>query len=314
MKIYFDYNKIPSQAGTVVTLGNFDGFHLGHQKIVRQTIAMARTLRLPALVITFHPHPRQLLSQQISVLTPLERKVELFRAAGADMVLVQPFTRAFAGTDPREFIRDVLFYALNCRHVVVGYDYSFGRGGAGDTNLMKAMAAQLGIGCEIVPPVTNGGEVISSTAVRKYLNQGDVETAARYMGRYYALSGRVEAGEGRGKQLGFPTANLYPARAVALPAFGVYAVKVEIAGREYRGVANIGLRPTFPAQRPALEIHILEFSGNLYGHCLTVHFLKKLRDEIKFPDVDSFKRQVKEDIRQVVALLGNSDMLKWQRI
>ncbi len=314
MEIYFDFLKVDKSRGTAITLGNFDGFHLGHQEIVGKTLTVARNAGLSALVITFHPHPRQLFSADLAVLTPLEKKIAYLRAAGIDQLLVQPFTREFAATDPQDFVQEYLIAGLNCRYVIVGYDYSFGAAGAGDTKLMRQLSNAAGIGCDIVAPVTWNDETISSTAVRKCLSLGQMEKAAKFMGRFFSLEGRVEVGAGRGGTLGFPTANIYPHRAAALPAWGVYLVGILLAGEAHWGVANIGCHPTFPDNRVSLEVHILEYQGNLYGALLEISFLTKLRDERQFSDVASLQAQVKEDIQQAIALLSAGDVLKLQRI
>lgn len=314
METYFDFQKVPSPKGTAITLGNFDGFHVGHQQIVAKTLAVAGNAGLSALVITFHPHPRQLFSADLAVLTPLEKKIAYLGAAGIDQLLVQPFTRQFAATDPHDFVHDFLSGALNCRHVIVGYDYSFGASGSGDTTLLRQLTGSLGIGCDIISPVTCNEEIISSTAVRKELALGNVEKAAQFMGRFFSLKGRVEGGAGRGGKLGFPTANIYPHRAVALPAWGVYLVGILIDGEEYWGVANIGCHPTFPDNRVSLEIHILDYQGNLYGKMLDVSFLTMLREEKRFSDVASLQSQIREDIKQAITLLGVGNVLKLQRI
>ena len=310
MDVFFDFNKIPPGGGTVVTLGNFDGFHLGHQRIVGHTVETAKKLGLRSVVITFHPHPRQLFSGDLAVLTPLERKVGLLGQVGVDIVLVQPFTKAFAATDPRIFLSSVLHKALNCRHVVVGYDYTFGKGGSGSTHLLESEAAGLGMDCEIIKPVTIDDEIISSTAVRKYLALGRVDVAASLMGREFTLRGRVESGAGRGKKLGFPTANIYPPPSAAIPALGVYMVKVVISTMEYWGIANIGYHPTFPDNKLALEVMVLNYEGNLYGSIIDVMFHKWLRAERRFPDVNSLAGQVQLDVAEVNALLKNYNMLK----
>lgn len=314
MSIYFDYNKIPKKTGTVITLGNFDGFHLGHQRIVHHTVANARQMGLHSVVITFWPHPRQLFSGDLAVLTPMERKVNLLKEAGVDIVLVQPFTKDFAATDPGLFLRDVLFHSLNCQHIVVGYDYAFGKGGAGNTMFLEHEAAKAGIGSEVIQPVTHKQEIISSTAIRRYLSQGNVEMAARFMDRLYSVRGRVETGAGRGVKLGFPTANIYPAPAIALPAFGVYMVKVIDDAEIYWGVANVGTHPTFPEDKISLEIYLLNYHGNLYQRILDVQFCKRLRDEVMFADGQSLARQIEQDVAQVQALLRHDNMLKLQSV
>ncbi|MGI6364536.1 MAG: bifunctional riboflavin kinase/FAD synthetase [Bacillota bacterium] len=314
MEIFFDYKKVPADQGTVVTLGNFDGFHLGHQRIVAETLSHARNSGLSALVFTFQPHPRQLFSADLAVLTPLDRKSALLRDAGVDFLLVQPFTREFAATDPVYFVEEILLGALNCRHVVVGYDYSFGKAGSGNPELLRRLAGNFGVGCTIVPPVTWAEEVISSTAVRRFLARGQVEMAAKFMGRFYSLRGRVEAGAGRGRKLGFPTANIYPHRAAALPAWGVYLVGILVEGKRHWGVANIGRHPTFPDNRVSLEVHVLEYQGDLYGKLLEVTFYAKLRDEKQFSDPAGLQAQVNRDLELAIALLSEGDVLKLQRI
>lgn len=313
MKIFFDYNEIPL-SGAVVTLGNFDGFHLGHQRILRQTVAKSNSLGLPSLVMTFHPHPRRLFGAELPIITPLGQKLSLLKNAGADIALVQPFTKTFAATPPARFIEEILVGALGCRHVVVGYDYSFGRAGAGDTGMIQQLTQSLGIGCDIIPPVRYGEEVISSSAIRGYLAAGNVEMAANYMGRPFAVRGRVAAGAGRGKSLGFPTANLYPASSAALPAFGVYLVSVCAESSRYYGVANLGSHPTFPGGQMSLEVFLLEYEGDLYGSMLEVGFLRLLRTERKFPDASSLRRQQQQDVNFAKALLARGDMLKLERI
>lgn len=314
MKIYFDYNNIQALGGTVITLGNFDGFHLGHQKILSITQEIAGHKNLSSLVITFHPHPRQLLGGDLAVLTPLERKVQLLINAGAENLLVQPFTRTFASTDPREFLKQVLFSTLNCRHLVVGYDYSFGKGGRGNTDLIENVCQELGVGFSIIPPVTHGEDIISSTAIRRLLSQGNVEMAAEFLGRAFTISGQVERGAGRGRNFGFPTANLYPPPSIAQPALGVYMVKTWLEGKDFWGIANIGYHPTFPDDRLSLEVYLMDFSGDLYGSELEVSFLHRLRPEIRFSDSTSLVAQLEKDVNRVKTLLSSDDVLKLQRI
>lgn len=313
MKIYFDYNQILPK-GSVITLGNFDGFHRGHQRILRETIAKAKMMGLPALVMTFNPHPRQFFGFDMPIITPIAQKLSLLKEAGANIVLIQPFSNAFAAISPSRFIEEILIAALGCQHVVVGYDYSFGKDGAGDTLLLRELSGMHGIGCDIIQPVQYEGEIISSSGIREYLAQGNVEKAAQYMGRPFAIRGRVSSGAGRGKSLGFPTANLYPASAAALPAFGVYLVCAATGGRKYWGVANIGCHPTFPGGDISLEVFLLEFSGNLYDSLLEVTFFKQIRPERKFPDSASLSMQLRQDVNFAKTLLARDNMLKLHRI
>lgn len=313
MKIYFDCNNILPK-GAVITLGNFDGFHRGHQRILRETIAKAKIKGLPALVMTFNPHPRQFFGFSMPIITPMAQKLSLLKEAEANIVLIQPFTKAFAALSPSRFIEEILINALGCQHVVVGYDYSFGKAGAGDTLALRELTGRHGIGCDIIQPVRYGGEIVSSSGIREYLAQGNVEKAALYMGRPFAIRGRVCSGAGRGKSLGFPTANIYPAPSVALPAFGVYLVSAATRGRRYWGVANLGCRPTFPGGNISLEVFLFEFLGNLYGSLLEVTFFKQIRTERKFPDSASLSRQLTLDVNLAKTLLAQDNMLKLQRI
>ncbi len=313
MKIYFDYKRVPPD-GAVVALGNFDGFHLGHQEILRQTVLKSHSLCLPSLAMTFQPHPRRFFGSDLSLITSLGQKMSLLKKAGIDIALIQQFTQGFASISPQSFIQDVLAASLGCRHIVVGYDYSFGRAGSGDTSLIKELTSNLGITCDIIPPVMYGQEVISSSATRNFLATGNIEMAAKYMGRPFTVRGRVTPGAGRGKSLGFPTANIYPFSSAALPAYGVYLVQVCAMGNSYWGVANLGSHPTFPGGKRSLEAFILDFQGDLYGSLVSVSFIKRLRAECKFPDASNLQKQQMEDVKLAKTLLANDNMLKLQRI
>jgi len=313
LKIYLDYKKVP-RGGSVVALGNFDGFHLGHQKILKKTVCQARAMGLPALAMTFHPHPRRFFGADLPLITPLGQKMSLLKKAGIDIALVQQFTQVFASVSPQSFIEDILAASLGCRHIVVGYDYTFGREGSGHTSLLEELTADLGIACDIIPPVKYGKDVISSSAIRKFLAAGNIEMAAKYMGRPFMVRGRIAPGAGRGKFLGFPTANIYPFTAAALPAFGVYLVQVCVQGNPYWGVANLGRHPTFPGGQISLEVHLLDFHNDVYGSTMCVSFVKRLRPERKFPDADSLKNQLVQDVKLAKTLLANDNMLKLLRI
>lgn len=309
MKIYFDYKKFPRQR-TVVTLGNFDGFHLGHQQILAATVAQAAVADLPTLVVTFQPHPRRLFGVCLPTITPIGRKLALLKKAGTDAALVQPFTPAFAAISPRGFFVDVLVNALGCKELVVGYDYSFGQGGVGDTALMRRLATDYGVGLKVVPPVKCGGQVVSSSGLRRFLAHGQVELAAQHMGRPFVISGRVVGGDRRGRLLGFPTANIHPSPALAQPAHGVYLVAAHTKNASYWGVANLGLRPTFSGRTLVLETHLFDFSGSLYGKRLEIGFFKRLRPEQNFADANSLRQQQQQDIKLAKTLLASANMLK----
>lgn len=310
MEIYFDYRQVPATDSTV-TLGNFDGFHKGHQEIVERTVETALKNETRSLAMTFHPHPRQLFSGDLSLLTPLESKIRLFKQTGIDVMLVQPFTKQFSALSPEDFIKTVLVDHLQTRHVIVGYDYCFGKSGSGNHRLFSAQGSKYGYATDVVSAIKYDDEIISSTAIRKYLAAGELEIVARYMGRPYFLEGKVEFGAGRGTRLGFPTANIYPKKFSALPAFGVYLVRISGATTApHWGVANIGHRPTFSGDNTSLEAYLFNFDGNLYGKKLTVEFYKQIREERSFSDSRELIQQIAADIETAKALLKNDNMLK----
>lgn len=308
MIIYRNYNNVAAD-GTVVTLGNFDGFHIGHQRILAVTKGVAAACGLPALVMTFLPHPRRSFKNKLPILTPLAEKTVLLAKAGADITVIQPFTLDFAKIPPRQFIEKVVFQALKCRHLVVGYDYSFGNAGAGNTSLIERLTAANGVGCDIIEPVRIEGQIVSSSAIRRYIQDGAVEKARSLLGRPYSLSSNVATGHSRGRTMGFPTANLYPSSQLAQPKPGVYLVRASWANQVCGGVANLGYQPTFSGQRLALEVFLLGFRGNLYGKRLKVEFLQRLREERKFPSCAVLVEQLKRDVELAKTLLAGTDVL-----
>ncbi|MDR1945657.1 MAG: bifunctional riboflavin kinase/FAD synthetase [Desulfovibrio sp.] len=292
--------------GSAVTLGNFDGVHLGHRALLRKTVALARERGLPAAAVTFDPHPLRLLKGKDAPpqLLSLRRKLECFGQLGLDLALVLPFTRETASLTPEEFVRIVLLDALHTRALVVGYDYAFGKDRRGNAALLGELGRAHGFSVEEAPALRTEGEPVSSTRVRALLREGDVAGVARLLGRPFSVEGIVEHGKARGGSLlGFPTANLRPEEEVLLPKYGVYAVSVEInpgsGGRMLRGVANVGVNPTFGDGFARVETHILNFCGDLYGLPLGVHFLQRLRDERKFGSVDELIARIRLDVREV---------------
>lgn len=308
MKIYCDYKNVHTD-GTVITIGNFDGFHLGHRKILETAGALAKDLVLPTLVMTFQPHPRRFFHNKLPLLTPLSQKLALLGKAGADIAVVQPFNRSFAAMPPAQFFAEVVVGALKCRQIVVGYDYSFGRAGAGGTELIKELAALRGIGCQVIEPVRIEGTIVSSSAIRACLAAGNVSRARRYLGRPHMIAGKVTAGNGRGRKMGFPTANIYPSPGFSEPKPGVYLVRACLGKQSYWGLANLGSQPTFCGKRKALEVFLLGFCGDLYGSRLQVNFCHRLRDERLFPNPESLIAQLKSDVELAKTLLACDDML-----
>lgn len=294
----------------VVSIGNFDGVHIGHQAILQRLIQEARSRHGTALVLTFHPHPLIVLrpAQPLPLIGNLREKLSSFSALGVDKVFLQRFTSSFAQLSPEEFVRLYLKETIGAKKVIVGHNVSFGRNRAGVAATLRQLGETHGFDVEIVGPITTNGQEVSSTAVRALLQAGEMRSVSRFLGRRYSLSGRVVKGFQRGRGIGFPTANLRPRSAFLLPN-GVYAVMVTVDGKEIPGVANIGMNPTFNVNRRTLEAHLFDFSGNLYGRRVTVGFVERLRGEQKFPSVEELVKQIQEDAKQARSLLLSSQKI-----
>ena len=294
------HRGIPEQADTaaVLTIGNFDGVHLGHQALLSLLTDKARALGLPAVVLTFEPHPREYFSPADAParLASLREKLLLLDAAGVDRTYICRFNARLAAQTAESFITDTLVRGLQVRHLFVGDDFCFGARRQGNFRMLRAAGEQHGFGVESMPTLDVEGERVSSSAVRQALAEADLAHAARLLGRPYSIAGRVCHGDKIGRQLGFPTANIQMKhRRPALT--GVYAVSVEgLAGRRVTGVANIGVRPTATARgRARLEVHLFDWTQSCYGAHIRVHFLHKLREERKFESLDALRAQIARD-------------------
>lgn len=294
-----------------VALGVFDGVHLGHQRLLRELAERSRSAGARSLAITFHPHPQAVLAPEKAppLLSTLEERRRLIAGLGVEVLLVLRFTRQTAAIEAEEFAAEWLVRRLRAAAVFVGYNFTFGRGGRGDAKLLARLGAELGFATEIMPPVRTGGRVVSSTNIRRDVQAGRVEAAAEALGRPYSLAGTVVPGEGRGRTLGFPTANLELPPGLCRPAAGVYAVCAETgAGALYAGVANIGWRPTFGGQpgggREVLEVHLFDFAEEVYGRELRVNFLARLRDERRFPSPEALREQIARDMASARLLVA----------
>ena len=302
--------RIP-QYGQTIAIGDFDGVHLGHREVIGRAVAAGKRLEVPSSVMTFHPHPREVLgtADNLSYLTPLARKLEKFEELGVDTVYVVTFDNALAALSPASFVEQVL-QRLRVKSVSVGFNFTFGHRGSGTAPLLR----ELGEGSfdvEIVEPYLVDGERVSSTFIREALMAGDVERAAAMLGDAYEVEGKVVNGEGRGRTIGMPTANLSVMDQVVKPENGVYAVTVTVmsgsdAGKRLRGVMNVGFKPTFHQSLPAptWEVHLLDYSGDLYDSFLRVAFHARIRNERKFPSVDALIEQIHHDIEQAKRTLG----------
>lgn len=281
----------------VITLGNFDGLHVGHQTLVRQVVGRAREIGGCGIVFTFHPHPLKILSPKACppLISTYDEKVAMFQELGIDILLMIPFTPDIAAMSARDFAKTILKDTLNASEVYVGFNYRFGRGREGTVDTLRELGDELGFRVNEVREVAVDGEVISSTKIRDLLRAGDVEHAARLLGRPYAITGRVVGGDRRGRLLGFPTANLEPVHEI-MPYPGVYAVRAFVEGSQFDGVVNAGFRPTFNKRELCVEAHLFDFSRDIYGKEITIFFVKKIRDEKRFESLEALTAQIRKDV------------------
>lgn len=296
---------VPQKARrSALAVGNFDGVHRGHQALLQAAIAIAGDKSVPSAVMLFEPHPRELFqpAKPHFRLTPLPRKLALLEAQGLDVAVVLQFDREFASRTAQEFITQVLVRDLAVTHVVVGYDFQFGRGRAGTPQTLREAGEELGFGVSVLEPVAHGGQVYSSSAIRALLAQGDVGRAARMLGHWWRVAGKVVGGARRGTGLGFPTANLALPPGVEL-GFGIYAVRVWRDGQSYLGAAYNGTRPTFDDGVPMLEVFLLDFDGDLYGRDIEVEFVHFIRADRKFDGPDALKAQMAADCAEARRIL-----------
>ncbi len=288
------------QRGCVATIGNFDGVHLGHQAVLGQLAEKAAVLNLPAVVITFEPHPQEYFARAVVPprLTRFREKVQALRRYSIDKVLCLHFNAALAGTAAQDFIRTVLVDGLDVRYLVVGDDFHFGKQRQGDFAMLKAAGAEYGFQVVNRHTFSIEGARVSSTRIRAALAQGDFGAAERLLGRPYRMCGRVARGAQRGRSIGFPTANIYVHRR-ATPVQGVFAVEMfGLDGEPLAGVANVGTRPTVEGAAVVLEVHLFDFAQDIYGRYVQVDFLHRLRDEQRFASLDELKKQIHLDVQQ----------------
>jgi riboflavin kinase/FMN adenylyltransferase len=282
-----------SRKPAAVTIGNFDGVHLGHQKILRDTRELAARTEALAVVLTFYPHPARVLrpAQAPLLLMTLDQRLAAIETLGLDAVLVLPFDETLSKMSAEDFVRRYLKEMLQASAVVIGNNFRFGRGQQGDGKLLALM----GLDVHLTSPVEVAGIAVSSSAIRLAASEGRMEDAARMLGRPFSLAGEIVPGTGQGRKLVVPTLNLRTQQEL-LPKLGVYATETIVGGETYRSATNVGTRPTFDGQRVAIESHLLDFSANLTSGEMEVRFLKRLRDEQKFPSSESLRRQVLDDI------------------
>lgn len=297
----------------VVAIGNFDGVHLGHQAILRQVIEKARQINGTAVAITFNPHPVKILGNNGSppLITVLEQKIELIEQIGIDVLICIRFDHSFAAVTAREFLEKILVEKIGIKAVVIGRDYTFGRNRKGNVEFLQERAGKYGFEVIVpdwVPVSPDGRERVSSTRVREIIEAGRVSDARPLLGRYYQLRGEVTSGRDRGgRKLGFPTANIQIQDELC-PKTGVYAVVAETAEKSHKAVANIGYSPTFDDYIFTVEIHLLDFSGDLYGQRIQVNFIERIRDEKRFNSIEELSEQIGKDIDSARKILSGMDL------
>jgi riboflavin kinase/FMN adenylyltransferase len=300
----------------VLTIGNFDGVHLGHQRIIQLAVEKARAKGGTAVAYTFRPHPQVALrpGARVALLLTYDEKLEFLAAQGLDVTIEEPFSREFSTVEPQHFFTDVILRRLSAQAIVVGYDFAFGKERSGNLSALEAFCKSAGVELTIVAPQREDSEVVSSSRIRQHLVAGDVDKASGLLGREFFYRGIVVRGEGRGRKIGFPTANLKIENKTTLP-YGVYATWAMLDGKKMASVTNVGVRPTFSEpgtaagqldgpELPALvETHLLDTTMDLYGQTLEVRFVKRLRAERRFPGVDALKAQIAADAAQARDLL-----------
>jgi riboflavin kinase / FMN adenylyltransferase len=281
----------------VLTIGNYDGVHVGHRTIIEITKAKAREISGTPMLMTFHPHPMHVLrpDRELALITPLEEKKKLIEEAGIEVLIVVPFTQEFSQVTPEAYVRDLLIGKLDIKGLVVGYDFKFGKGGRCDIEGMKKYAQAFGFFVDVVSPVTIGGEKVGSDKIRKLLQAGEVDKANLLLGRPYMISGKVVRGAGRGRAFGFPTINLETDFELSLPN-GVYISEVEIDGKRWQSATNIGYNPTFGGHERTIESFVFDYDGELYGKHVRLFFHIKLRDEVRFENVNELRQQIERDV------------------
>jgi len=295
--------------GSCLTIGNFDGVHLAHQKLLGRVRERAKALNVVSLAVTFEPHPRKVLlgKDEPPRLTTPDVKLELISETGIEACLVLPFTRAFASLEPEDFVRDCLVRDLGMRELIVGHDWAFGKGRRGDYETLSALGRGMGFIVERLDPVLVEDAVVSSTRIRDMLAAGDVWDAKPLLGRFPKVRGEVIHGADRGgKLLGFPTANVNATEQL-LPKTGVYAVWITKGEQTWAGVANIGMNPTFGGDHLSVEAHIFDYSGDLYGKTVDLHFVQRLRSEKKFSGIEELKARIAEDVKLAKRILAEPE-------
>jgi riboflavin kinase/FMN adenylyltransferase len=299
MKVVREISDIRIDTGSALTVGSFDGVHLGHKSIFENLIAISEKQNLESVIITFDPHPRKVLGtadKNFKLLTSLDEKIELFEQIGIDQILIITFTKEFAKLSYRQFVENILVEKLNVREMVIGYDHHFGKDREGGMDKLIELGKIHGFSVKQISPFTTNGKTISSSLIRQLLEEGEIEKANEFLGRQYSIKGKVVKGVGRGREIGFPTANIQLENEdKVVPKRGVYAVDVVYENKLFKGMMNIGNRPTFNFDSLTLEVHIFKFTVYIYDAFIKICFKKYIREEKKFSNVNELKTQLIDD-------------------
>lgn len=308
MQVFHDVSKINKDKKTVVTIGTFDGVHLGHKKILNKVLDLEEEISGRNFLITFEPHPRNVVSQayHLNILTTLEEKTELLKNYGIENLLVINFTKEFSQLSSRDFFLKYIINGTGISEVIIGHDHHFGKGRSGNEETLKELGQEFGFNVSRVDPFDIDGEVVSSTRIRKYLNEGNISKAGRFLGRNYSFSGNVVQGDKRGRQLGFPTANIKLKESEKLlPALGIYIVESAVQNKTYFGLLSIGKRPTFYDSGEIVpEVYIYDFDKDIYGEKIEVKIIERLRGEEKYNSAEDLIVQMHEDKRKGIEFLS----------
>lgn len=308
MEIVRNLERLQPDNSCIITTGTFDGIHRGHQAIIHILNESARQLQGCKTIVTFEPHPQFILKRHqkndLKLLTTIDEKITIFQSLGIDRLIILEFDEKFARLSSHDFIESLLIQKIGFKKIIIGYDHAFGKDRQGNQAVLEELARQYRFSVNVVSPFSLNGTIISSTQIRQLLRNGDVKQAAYFLGRDYQLTGSVIHGAGRGRTLNIPTANIKPDSSEKLiPGDGIYAVWAQIRNQSFKAVLYIGLRPTFSHQDRSIELHVFDFSGNLYGETITVTFKAKIRDDCQFDTVADLLRQIENDKQQALAIL-----------
>jgi len=307
MQVIRDIREFPALSHAVVTSGTFDGVHVGHQKIIQRLINRTREVNGQSVVITYWPHPRIILNPAgppVQLLSTIEERIASLNRFPIDYLLIIPFTREFAALDSRQYVENILLKTIQTKELIIGYDHRFGKNREGSFAYLQQHAPEFGFTVEEIPAADIDDITVSSTKIRRALEKGDIQTATAYLGHFYTLTGQVVAGKQLGRTIGYPTANVAVPEAYKLvPSQGIYAVQVEIKGKNYGGMLSIGTNPTVGGTQQTIEVNIFDFQEDIYEELITLHFVDYIRAEEHFSGLNELKEKLAEDKKVALALL-----------